>query len=136
MSLWLKKRARCTRCHKVKGEVAVTAGFVPFKVPGSPVVEKTVFPSPLSIYIYSRSVVRSQNSAFINGLMLQAKRQVARLHETQYATMFHNLCLFNGFGLRSKITVYILGHGWCSNLDVLENKRNVERPNMFQPGFS
>ena len=48
--LWLKKRARCTRCHKVKGEVAVTAGFVPFKVPGSPVVEKTVFPSPLSGY--------------------------------------------------------------------------------------
>ena len=42
------KRARCTRCHKVKGEVAVTAGFVPFKVPGSPVVDKTVFPSPLS----------------------------------------------------------------------------------------
>ena len=34
--------------HKVRGEVAVTAGFVPFKVPGSPVVEKTVFPSPLS----------------------------------------------------------------------------------------
>ena len=27
-----------------------TAGFVPFKVPGSPVVEKTVFPSPLSGY--------------------------------------------------------------------------------------
>ena len=35
--------------HKVKGEVAVTF-FVPFKVPGSPVVEKTVFPSPLSGY--------------------------------------------------------------------------------------
>ena len=34
--------------HKVKGEVAVTEGFVPFKVPGSPVVDKTVFPSPLS----------------------------------------------------------------------------------------
>ena len=47
----LKKRARCTRCHKVKGEVAVTAGFVPFKAPGSPVVEKTVFPSPLSYYV-------------------------------------------------------------------------------------
>ena len=40
--------ARCTRCPQVKGEVAVTAGFVPFKVPGSPVVEKAVFPSPLS----------------------------------------------------------------------------------------
>ena len=33
---------------KVKGEVAVTEGFAPFKVPGSPVVDKTVFPSPLS----------------------------------------------------------------------------------------
>ena len=51
--LWLKaqvlKTARGSRCpHKVKGEVAVTEGFVPFKVPGSPVVDKTVFPSPLS----------------------------------------------------------------------------------------
>ena len=45
-----RKRARCTRCHKVKGEVAVTAGFVPFKVPGFSVVDKTVFPSPLSGY--------------------------------------------------------------------------------------
>ena len=45
-----RKRARCTCCPQVKGEVAVTAGFVPFKVPGSPVVEKTVFPSPLSGY--------------------------------------------------------------------------------------
>ena len=27
---------------KVRGEVAVTAGFVPFKVPGSPVVENCV----------------------------------------------------------------------------------------------
>ena len=55
MSLWLKKRARCTRCPQVKGEVAVTAGFIPFKVPGSPVVEKTVFPSPLSfLFFFSR----------------------------------------------------------------------------------
>ena len=38
--------------HKVKGEVAVTAVFVPFKVPGSPLVEKTVFHSPLSICVY------------------------------------------------------------------------------------
>ena len=39
-----RKRARCTRCHKVTGEVAV-----PFKVPGFSVVDKTVFPSPLSV---------------------------------------------------------------------------------------
>ena len=36
--------------HALQGEVAVTAGFDPFKVPGSPVVEKTMFPSPLSGY--------------------------------------------------------------------------------------
>ena len=49
-----RKRARCTRCHKVKG---VTAGFVPFKVPGSPVVEKTVVPSPLSYRDFSLAQV-------------------------------------------------------------------------------
>ena len=56
--LWLKKRARCTRCHKVKGEVAVTAGFVPFKVPGSPVVEKTVLPSRLSVFVATPFALR------------------------------------------------------------------------------
>ena len=30
--------------HKVKGEVAVTAGFVPFKVPVPPLLRKLCFP--------------------------------------------------------------------------------------------
>ena len=46
--LKLKKKTRLRAFTPSKGEVAVTAGFVPFKVPGSPVVVKTVFPSPLS----------------------------------------------------------------------------------------
>ena len=45
-----RKRRALRAFAQVKGEVAVTAGFVPFKVPGSPVVEKTVFPSLLSGY--------------------------------------------------------------------------------------
>ena len=49
--VWLKTKRRAPRAFaQVKGEIAVTAGFVPFKVPGSPIVEKTVFPSPLSGY--------------------------------------------------------------------------------------
>ena len=45
--LWLKTRRRALRAFaQVKGEVAVTAGFVSFKVSGFPVVEKAVFPSP------------------------------------------------------------------------------------------
>ena len=49
MSLWLTSKRRALRVLTPStGEVAVTAGFVPFKVPGFPVVAKTVFPSPLS----------------------------------------------------------------------------------------